>query len=449
MGVFIITLAAGDGTRMKSDTPKPLHEIAGKTILDHSLSCFEEFKIEKKILVASENLVRKDPSLLDKFDVCIQEKKLGTGHAVLQAEKFLQDIKENDLIIVNYGDTPFISKDVIFRVLNQLNNYSDLVVLGFETNDISQKYGRLITNENELIEIIEYKDASEEIRSKKLCNSGIMSFRGKLFPFLNLIKNINKSSEYYLTDLVKIAKENQFKTSFVICEENEVIGINSRYELSKAENLYQEKLRKKHMENGVTLLNPNSVYFSHDTEIENDVKIEENVHFGLNVKIKSNTIIKAFSYLEGCEIFENCIVGPFARIRPNSNIQKGAHIGNFVEIKNSEIKDLSKINHLSYIGDSKIGNNSNIGAGVVTCNYDGFKKNTTTIGNYVFIGSNSSLIAPVSILDNSIIAAGSTITKDVEENSIAISRVEQKNIQDGAKKYKIKKQTIKKPDTKK
>jgi len=437
--IVSITLAAGNGTRMKSSIPKPLHMIANRAILDFACDCLDGIKIHKKILIASEDLMKY--SLEDKFDsIILQKDKFGTAHAVMCAKK---NIKKDDIIIINYGDTPFVKNETIKAMLAKTKKY-DCVFLGFDVSDVSKKYGRMQTKGDIITKIIEYKDANEKERNNVFCNSGIVVIKGNvLLKCLEMINNNNVSKEYYLTDIVSIGSKMGYKFSYYLTKESEVMGINSRVELLEAEEHFQRTLRQKNLENGVTLLSKN-VYFSYDTIIANDVIIENNVHFGKNVIIHSNVTIKSFSYLEGCKIKSHCNIGPFARIRNGTIIEEYAKIGNFVEIKNANIKQAAKINHLSYIGDAEIGEETNIGAGTITCNYDGYNKHRTKIGKNVLIGSNTCLIAPLKIDDNAIIGAGSVITKSIPKNAISLSRPDQKILNNSAIGYRKNKKLKKK-----
>jgi bifunctional UDP-N-acetylglucosamine pyrophosphorylase / glucosamine-1-phosphate N-acetyltransferase len=437
MKIFTITLAAGNGTRMKSSTPKPLHKIAGMTLLDWSLRCFEELSIEKKILVASEDLIVKDSSLNDRFSIVIQNEKLGTGHAV----KICRDLidEKSDIVIINYGDTPFVKSETIQNMISKLQS-CDCVFLGFKTSDISNKYGRFIINQDQLIDIVEFKDASDSIREIDLCNSGIVAIKTSvLLDNIDKIDNKNAACEYYLTDLVKILKNSNKIISFVKCDESEVMGVNSRSDLAMAESAFQDSQRDRFMNEGVTMRDPKTVFFSHDTVIQSDVEIEPFVVFGAGVSIESGSRILANSYLENVVIGENCSIGPFARLRGNSNIGDFVVIGNFVEVKGSKIGKKSKAKHLAYIGDSEIGCNVNFGAGSVIANCDGFKKHTSVIGDGVSVGSNSVIISPLKIGARSIIAAGSVVTKNIDENELAISRTDQRNSVGGAERFRNKK----------
>ena len=323
---------------------------------------------------------------------------------------------------------------------------SSLCILGFDDED-ENAYGRLVINDSGHIEkIVEFKDASEIEKKIALCNSGVIAVDGDALPhLLSQIKNNNSAQEFYLTDIVAIANNFGLKCTFIKTNITEVLGVNSRVELANIEKIKQKQIRQKMMENGVTLISPKSIHFNFDTEIAQDVIIYPHVFFGPKVKIESDVEIKSFCHIEGAKIQKNAVIGPFARLRPDTEIQENVHIGNFVEIKKSQIAKNSKINHLSYIGDSEIGENTNIGAGTITCNYDGFNKFKTTIGDNVFIGSNSALVAPVAIKNGAIIGAGSVITKDVEADDLAVSRSNQTNIPKGAVKFR-KSKSIKKND---
>jgi bifunctional UDP-N-acetylglucosamine pyrophosphorylase/glucosamine-1-phosphate N-acetyltransferase len=408
---------------MNSLLPKPLHKVAGKTLLNWLEDTLINASIKKKIFVLGhQNEILKE--YIKGSEYVIQEPQLGTGHAVKLTKEKFTDL--NSLIIVAYADTPFISSDTIKKMVSQIKNGYKISILGFETDEPSG-YGRIITNNNNQVsKIVEEYDADEEVKKITLCNSGVLVGKAvDIFMYLDQVK-LSNNGEYYLTDIISICASQGSKVGYVQSLEEELIGINDRIDQSDAETIIQNKLIKKHLLNGVTLLNPRSIYFDATAEISKDVTIEPNVFIGPNVRIKSQTVIRAFSYLENCSIGEECSIGPYARIRPETEIKNNVRIGNFVEVKKSTISEGSKVNHLSYIGDTSIGLNSNIGAGTITCNYDGINKNKTTIGNNVFIGSNTALIAPVNIKDGSIVGAGSTITKDVDENSIAVERSNQK-----------------------
>ena len=429
MNVISIILAAGKGTRMKSSIPKPLQEIGGRSLIEWLLVSLNKIKIKEKVFVLGDqsNIIN---NYLGEINYVIQKPQLGTGHAVKKAQKKIKDFES--IFLISYADTPFVKPETLEKLINNVNKETPIAILGFNAENPSG-YGRIIKNRsNNVIKIVEERDANENILNLNLCNSGIMAVEGKiLFEYLDKVQK-SKNGEYYLTDIVKICSQNNKQIKLVLGSEDEFFGVNNKNELAKAEKIIQDKMRNYAMSIGVTLKDPETVFFNHDTELENDVTIEPNVVFGPKVTIKTNTIIKSFSYLEGCQIGENSIIGPFARIRPGSVLDQKTKIGNFVEIKNSKIKKSSKINHLSYIGDTEVGENSNIGAGSITCNYDGVNKHNTKIGNKVFIGSNTSLVAPLTIGDGAIIGAGSTITKNVKQKTLNVERSTQRE-------FKIKK----------
>ncbi len=440
----IIILAAGKGTRMKSDLPKVMHKVAGCEMLNLVLLEAKKMNPKDIAVVVSDDFYNYQSEISKKHtDLNIkfvpQAKRLGTAHAVLTGLAGLYDKSQEkpSKILVLYGDTPLITTKTLETMAQKINNENSLCVLGFKNNQENQ-YGRLVIDKNKNLEqIVEFKDASPEQKEIEICNSGVMAILGdKIDEYLSQINNENAANEYYLTDLVQIARKNNDQCAFVTTFEDEVLGVNSRLELARVEDIKQNKLRQHFMENGVTMRDPFSVYFCHDTKIEQDVTIEQNVVFGENVSVKSNSVIKSFSYLEGVKIDSGCFIGPFARVRGKSELGENVKIGNFVEVKNSKLGKNTKSGHLSYLGDSKISENVNIGAGVVTCNYDGFSKYTTKIDDGVFVGSNSSLIAPIEIKRNSLIGAGSVVTENIDENDLAISRVKQKNIKSGAKRIR-------------
>lgn len=432
----VIVLAAGMGTRMKSSISKPLHKIGNLEMINHVINMAERLNSNNIVVVASrENEEHIKKNIKDSIKVVIQEDRNGTGGATKVAVPYLDKI--SDKVLIMYGDVPLITYETY---INMVNNDSDLVVLGFHTKDITNKYGRLILNNGKLERIIEFKDATDSERKNTLCNAGILLLKTNLLSLLDKIGNNNASKEYYLTDVIELAKNDNRNISFSIADENEVMGVNSRDQLSVAERIFQDRKREEFMKNGVTLIDPNSVYFSYDTEIENDVIIEPNVVFLPGVKIHSNVEIKSFSYLEKCEIKSGAIIGPFARIRPDTIIENNAKIGNFCEIKKSTIGEGTKVNHLTYVGDTIIGKNTNVGAGTITCNYDGYKKHKTSIGDNCFIGSNTIIVAPVELGNDSLTGAGSVITKNVDNKSIAVARAEQKNMENAIDKYRLKRQ---------
>jgi bifunctional UDP-N-acetylglucosamine pyrophosphorylase/glucosamine-1-phosphate N-acetyltransferase len=445
----VIILAAGKGTRMKSSIPKSMHKIAGRQMTNLVIDTARQLNPLNICLVISENMADFTDKIKEQYDdldidFTFQKERLGTGDAVKIAINSLKQIGKKVLIL--YADTPLLTLETLQKMVDDLavarNN--TVCVLGF--NCLSDnKYGRLVVEEGGLQKIVEFKDASAKERDIILCNSGVVAVDGdKVKALLSLITNNNASAEYYLTDIIAIAKNQGLECGFIKVSEEEVMGINSRIDLAKAEKIKQNQLREKFMAAGVTLLDPNSVYFAFDTVIANDVTIHPQVFFGSEVEIESNVQIRSFSHIQGAKIKSEVIIGPFARIRPGSIINQKAQIGNFVEVKKSNIKQGAKINHLSYIGDSQIGKDSNIGAGTITCNYDGYQKFKTTIGENVFIGSNSSLIAPVTIGNNAVIGAGSVISKDVKDEDLAVCRTKQVNLDQGGKSYHQRKKKNKK-----
>jgi len=411
----VIILAAGKGTRMKSDLPKVMHKVAGRTMLGHVIGVARELNPQKIIVVVSpdsQQIVKESKGCL----IAIQQEQLGTGDAVKAATELLKDFEGNILIL--YGDSPLITSASLAKLLEKpLKN--EIRIFGFEASNPA-KYGRLITSKNTVREVIEFKDANEIQKKITLCNSGIYYLPCPLLvKLITQIRNDNSQKEYYLTDLIKIGWKNAVETSYLPIHENEISGVNDKIELARAEGVMQKRLHKKALEDGVTLLCSATIFMSVDTKFGRDVTIRQHVVIGENVTIGDNVTI-----------------GPFAHIRPDTVISNNVSVGNFVEIKKSNIGEGSKINHLSYIGDSTLGTNVNIGAGTITCNYDGFDKYETHIGDNVFVGSNSALIAPVKLGDNAMIAAGSVISKDVAPGALGIARSLQKNLADWAMRFR-------------
>ncbi|MDR2778627.1 MAG: bifunctional UDP-N-acetylglucosamine diphosphorylase/glucosamine-1-phosphate N-acetyltransferase GlmU [Rickettsiales bacterium] len=438
-----IVLCAGKSLRMMSSKSKILHRIGDLEIINHVVNTLKSVNSDEIILVVSpdnraavENISAKDIKMAVQTDIS------GTCSATKIGLGALENM--DDAVLVTYGDVPFIKKGTYEKMINYIanSNYS-IVTLGFHTKNIENRYGRLVLNKkNKLEKIIEYRDADNLQRKSTLCNAGVYIARnpGILSQLLDLVKNNNAAREYYLTDIVELAATNSLECGCIITDENEVVGVNSRKELSSAEQIFQDSKREEFMAKGVTLVDPKSTFFSYDTEIASDVIIEPNVIFMTGVKIDRGATIKSFSYLEGCEVGSGVTVGPFARLRPGSILEKNSKIGNFCEIKKSRIGSNTKISHLSYIGDSDIGADTNVGAGTITCNYDGYSKFEIKVGDNSFIGSNTILVAPVEIGENSLIAAGSVITEDVLANSLAIARAEQKIIPNGMLKYRKKRE---------
>lgn len=449
--ITAIILAAGKGTRMRSPLPKVLHEIAHLSMVGHVLSLCDGIGCNERIIITGhqsdkvrshiEEISKSKKMLSDlqgqKVSFALQEPQLGTAHAVSQAN--FEEITGDDVLIL-YADTPLISIETIQAMQEIRQKGYDMVFLGFET-PYPTGYGRLITDEEgELLHIVEEKEANDEEKSVNLCNSGVVLIKkAYLAAILPQVKNNNAKGEYYLTDIVSIGREMGLKAGVGLCDHEEVMGVNSQAELSHLEMVFQTCKRLWAMENGVTLQMPQSVYFAHDTKIGAGTVIEPNVYFGKGVTIGENCHIKAFSHIEGSVIDEGCVVGPFARLRPHTHLMDDVKIGNFVETKNAIVEQGTKINHLSYIGDASLGKNVNIGAGTITCNYDGVNKHKTFIEEDAFIGSNTSLVAPVRIEKGAYVGSGSVITKDVTSLSLAITRSEQKEVKNWANKVKNKK----------
>jgi len=423
--IAVVVLAAGKGTRMKSALHKVLHPIGGKAMLHHLLDSVASLRPEKTVIVVGAEREQVEAAV-DDCEIVTQAEQLGTGHAVMMAAEALETYTGDVLVL--YGDVPFIPASLMREMIaaKAKNKDTGLVVLGFTPKDPA-KYGRLVTSaDGNLERIVEYKDASDAERAITLCNSGMMLIDGsKLFNWLDQLSNKNAAGEYYLTDLVAVARRDGRSVAVVEALEEDVLGINSREDLAQAEAAFQSKRRKAAMAAGATLIDPATVYFSHDTRLGSDVMVEPGVFFGPGVTVDDRAAIKAYSHLEGVRVRAGASVGPFARLRPGADIGEGAKIGNFVEIKKAKLEEGVKVSHLSYIGDAFIGADANIGAGTITCNYDGFLKFETHIGAGAFIGSNSALVAPVKIGDGALVAAGSVITKDVEADALAVARGQQ------------------------
>jgi bifunctional UDP-N-acetylglucosamine pyrophosphorylase / glucosamine-1-phosphate N-acetyltransferase len=421
-GFHAVVLAAGQGTRMKSAIPKVLHPLAGAPLVAHVLWTAAEAGA-----VRCSAVIPPDAPGFEKLKTPIetrffvQTERLGTAHAVLAARTAME--AEDGPVLVLYGDTPLVSPESLKALVRALEGGAQMVVAGFQAKD-PKGYGRLITTEGgELLAIREEKDATPGERAVTLCNSGIMAFQGRtLLGLLDSIGNDNKAGEYYLTDAVETARAAGHRVAFEIVAEDDVRGVNTRAQLAEAEAILQSRLRARAMEGGATLIAPETVTFAYDTVIGQDVLIEPNVFFGPGVTVGDGVTIKAFCHMEGTVIEAGATVGPFARLRPGARLGRNAHIGNFVEIKNADVKSGAKVNHLSYIGDAEVGEKANIGAGTITCNYDGYKKHKTVIGAGAFIGSNSSLVAPVRIGDGAYLGSGSVISRDVPDNALAVTR---------------------------
>ncbi|WP_116084070.1 bifunctional UDP-N-acetylglucosamine diphosphorylase/glucosamine-1-phosphate N-acetyltransferase GlmU [Tropicimonas sp. IMCC34011] len=428
MPTNVIILAAGQGTRMQSDLPKVLHEVAGAPLLAHAMSAAETLSPEACTIVAghgAEAVEAVARQMDETVRIAIQEERLGTGHAVRQALPESTAMEGDTLVL--YGDTPFIRAATLERMLETRRAGAAVVVLGFYAADPG-RYGRLVVKDGGLERIVEYKDASEAERAIDFCNSGVICADSALLPgLLAEIGNDNAAGEYYLTDIVAHARARGLDVAAVSCDEAETLGINSRADLARAEAAFQAAARAASLELGVTLQAPETVHFSLDTVIGRDVVIEPNVVFGPGVTVETGARIRAFSHLEGCHVSRGAIVGPYARLRPGAELAEDVRVGNFVEIKNATIDEGAKVNHLSYVGDASIGAGANIGAGTVTCNYDGVMKHRTEIGPGAFIGSSTMLVAPVSVGAEAMTGSGSVITEDVPPGALAIGRARQTN----------------------
>jgi len=434
----VIILAAGQGTRMRSDTHKVLHPIANRPMLLHLLDRVDALGADKKVVVVGKGRDQVERAI-ERRDVIIahQAEQLGTGHAVQQAADALGDY--DGPIVILYGDTPFVETDTLRRMLDRLNGDGGpgVVVLASSPAD-PLKYGRIILGEGDHIaKMVEYKDASEGERAVRLCNSGMMAVRARdLFRWLDKVGNDNAAGEYYLPDIVNIAAVEGRDAVVIEGDPYEAAGVNSRAELAHLELEWQRRRREQALDEGATLIDPESVWFAFDTKLGRDVTVEPHVVFGPGVEIADGAVIHAFSHIEGAVIGPKASIGPFARIRPGTRLGEKSKVGNFVEIKKAELGDGAKVNHLSYVGDAFVGPKANIGAGTITCNYDGFGKYPTKIGAGAFIGSNTALVAPVTVGDGAIVGAGSVITKDVEPDSLAIERNEQKGISGWARRFR-------------
>lgn len=423
-GLAAVVLAAGMGTRMKSAMPKVLHAIAGQPMINHVLANLAPLGASPAVVVVAPGMEDVAKAVAP-HATAIQEKQLGTGHAVLAARKAL-GATGGDLLIL-YGDTPLITTETLQHLLERRRapDKPAVVVLGMRTD--GGEYGRLIVDAKGNLEaIIEHREANAQQRKAALCNSGVMAVDGKhIWALLDAVGNKNSKAEYYLTDIVAIARARGLSAAAVEAPSSELLGINSRSELAAAEAAMQKKLRERAMAEGATLIDPATVWFSHDTRLGRDVVVGPNVIFGPRVTVDDDAAINAFCHLDGAKVEKGAVIGPFARLRPGSVIGAGARIGNFVETKNTHVAAGAKANHLSYLGDTKVGERANVGAGTITCNYDGFGKYETVIGPGAFIGSNSALCAPVVIGEGAFVAAGSVITRDVPPDALAIARSQQ------------------------
>lgn len=416
-------LAAGEGTRMRSTTPKVLHAIGGRTLLEHVLRAVSGADIA--IVVGPDHgaVAKMAQSIVPKALIFEQSKRLGTAHAVMAAKKAIA--RGADDILVLFADTPLIRRETIAQLRAALANGASVAVLGFRPADPSG-YGRLVMQGADLIAIREERDATGAEREIDFCNGGLMALSGdRALAILERIGNANVKGEYYLTDAVAIARDMGLKAVAIETGEDDVRGINTKAQLAQAEAVLQSRLRAAALDAGVTMIAPETVFLSADTKFGSDVTIEPNVVFGPGVTVEDGALIRSFSHLEGANVGKGARVGPFARLRPGAKLGKDVHIGNFVEVKEATVEAGAKANHLAYIGDARIGAGANIGAGTITCNYDGVAKHRTDIGAGAFIGSNSSLVAPVKIGDGAYVGSGSVVTKDVPAGALALGRAKQ------------------------
>ena len=432
-----IILAAGLGTRMQSALPKVVHAVAGRPMVAHAAAVARAAGAGRLAIVTGPEVDVLRDALRDNgpVDFFVQTERMGTAHAVLTARPAIAGFTGD--VVVLYGDTPLLRPETLSKLRAALNEGVGLAVLGFEPADPSG-YGRLIRDATgALTAIREDRDASAAERAIRLANSGVMAFRSEvMLPILDQIGNGNAKGEYYLTDAVAIARASGIGIAVQTCPEEEVLGVNDRSQLAAAEGVMQRRLRQAAMAAGATLIAPDSVTFSHDTRLGRDVIVEPNVYFGVGVTVEDNVHIKANSYMEHARIRKGAIVGPFARLRPGADIGPDARIGNFVEIKQATIEAGSKVNHLAYVGDARVGARSNIGAGAIVCNYDGFQKHFTEIGPDTFIGSNSALVAPVKIGEGAYIGTGSVVTRDIEPDALALERSELREVPGWAARFR-------------
>jgi bifunctional UDP-N-acetylglucosamine pyrophosphorylase / glucosamine-1-phosphate N-acetyltransferase len=440
-----VILAAGKGTRMKSDLHKVLHPLAGRPMLEHLFASVEALGPARQVVVVGSGREQLEPVVARHGgQVVVQDPQHGTAHAVQQAEGALAGF-DGDVLIL-YGDTPLVETATMQRMLDRLHAEDAPAVVVLASRPVDPlAYGRILADADGTIrKMVEYKDATEAERAVNLCNSGLMAVRAAdLWALLARVGNDNAAGEYYLPDIVMIAAADGRRSAVIETGEWEVAGVNSRAELAVLEAQWQRGRRSRAMADGATLVAPETVWFAHDTELGRDVLVEPNVVFGPGVRIADRVTIRAFSHIEGATVAPGAEIGPYARLRPGADIGEKAKVGNFVEVKKAKLGRGAKANHLSYIGDAEVGANANIGAGTITCNYDGFGKHKTVIGEGAFIGSNSALVAPVTIGAGAIVGAGGVVTKDVEADALALVRPEQRSLSGWAKRFRDKMQARK------
>jgi bifunctional UDP-N-acetylglucosamine pyrophosphorylase/glucosamine-1-phosphate N-acetyltransferase len=427
MPVSVIILAAGQGTRMNSGLPKVLHALGAAPLLHHAMRAAQSLDPDRTIVVAGHGAeaVSKAAKAFDPdVQIVLQAEQRGTGHAVQQAAPLLTGVTGDAIVL--YGDTPFLRAETLGRLMQARARHS-VVFLGFPAQDPA-RYGRMVTDGEELLRIVEFKDATPEERTLTLCNSGVVcADTALLLDLVAQLDSANAAGELYLTDIVALARARGLSAGVVIGDEAETLGIDTRAQLARAETLFQTTMRTEALENGVTLTAPDTVFFALDTHIGRDAIIAPNVVFGPGVTVESGAVIHAFCHLEGCHVSRGASVGPFARLRPGAELAEDVHVGNFVEIKNAVLDEGVKVGHLTYLGDAHVGEHTNIGAGTVTCNYDGVMKHRTEIGARAFIGSDTMLVAPVTIGAGAMTASGSVITTDVPAEALALGRARQVN----------------------
>lgn len=433
MEFLAIILAAGKGSRLKSNLSKPLHEVAGYPLITWVSKAAHAAGASAQICVTSPDEEQLYSELSNIMKTVTQDVPRGTGDAVRCCLPHIEQLPKDCPILILYADTPLIQADTLRVLANRINAGTDICLVGFNADDPTG-YGRIILSEDKMVKaIVEDKDASEEEQKICLVNGGVIAANaGLLAHFLPQLTSTNTQNERYLTDIVSLANDKGAQIDVLVTEENELAGVNDRAQLAHVEAIMQSRLRAEAMANGVTLQAPETIFLSADTSFGTDIVIEPHVVIGKDVSIANNSVIRAFSHIEGAVVGKYCVVGPYARLRPGTILQQNVKIGNFVETKNVTFEDSSKANHLSYLGDAEIGQKVNIGAGTITCNYDGVNKLKTTIHDGAFIGSNSALVAPITIGKDALVGAGSVITKDVDDYALGITRSSQKQIKDGA-----------------
>jgi bifunctional UDP-N-acetylglucosamine pyrophosphorylase/glucosamine-1-phosphate N-acetyltransferase len=437
-----IILAAGQGTRMKSARPKVMHAVAGRPILGHVMAAMRAAGIERLVVVTAADAEEARVYAQSQGGECvIQEPQLGTAHAAIAARNLLGDF--DGALVVTYGDMPLVRASLFHSSLAR-REQTGLSLVAFHAKDPAA-YGRVFLDSEDLLDrIVEFDEANEDERARNLCNAGIFAADAKsFFRWAAAVGNKNRKNEYYLTEVPDLARRDGVRCAVAIVDETDVMGINTRAELARAESEMQKRLRERALADGVGMRDPKTVYLSSDTVLEPDVQVELFVVFGPGVIVRSGAQIRAFSYLEGAEVGRNAIVGPYARLRPGASLAEDVHIGNFVEVKNTRVEKGAKANHLTYLGDASVGAGVNIGAGTITCNFDGFDKHRTEIGAGAFIGSNTALVAPVRVGEGAYVGAGSTITKNVSGDALAVVRAQQAEKPGWAEKFRARKKAEK------